>query len=268
MRYFLLVLALFFFTALPAQAGKAYERVVKSGTITCGYFTWAPFLVKDPNTGILSGPFVDVVEKIGKKLSLKIDWKEEIDFNNMFEGFRNGRYDVICGPLFPTPARALGADFTVPLGYAPTYLYARTDDKRFDNKYEMVNKPETRISIIEGEFSQIVANEKFPAAKKVTAMNIDGTQTFMDVTTNKSDIVASEPTAPYLFQKSNPGKLKRVEGGPIHTGAFSLATPIGEYELTRMLDIAIDNMAEGGEIEKLMTNGMPEEIKFIYPSKP
>lgn len=268
MKYFLFVFAVFLLLSPAAQAGKAYERVVKSGTITCGYFTWAPFIVRDPNTGVLSGPFVDVVEKIGKKLSLKIDWREEIDFNNMFEGFRNGRYDVICGPLFPTPARALGADFTTPLGYAPTYLYARADDARFDNAYEKVNKPETRVSIIEGEFSQIVANEKFPLAKKVTAMNIDGTQTFMDVTTGKSDVVASEPTAPYLFQQANAGKLKRVEGAPIHTGAFSLATPIGEYELTRMLDITIDNMNEGGEIEKMMTDGMPKEIEFIYLRKP
>jgi ABC-type amino acid transport substrate-binding protein len=63
--------------ALPAVAQdkkpSAYDRVIVSGTIHCGYFLWPPFIEKNVNTGKLSGLSYDLMEEIGKQLSLKID---------------------------------------------------------------------------------------------------------------------------------------------------------------------------------------------------
>ena len=58
--------------AAPAWAGddkeSAYERVIRTGIIRCGYFVWPPFLAIDPNTNKKSGIFFDIVEEILFKL--------------------------------------------------------------------------------------------------------------------------------------------------------------------------------------------------------
>ncbi len=53
--FYILVIALFI--ALPVQAAEqsTLDRVLASATIRCGYFTWPPYIAKDPNTGKLSG---------------------------------------------------------------------------------------------------------------------------------------------------------------------------------------------------------------------
>ena len=116
----LLLLLLLPNLARAADAGRdsVYDRVIRTGTIHCGYFLWPPFLEKDVNTGKMSGLSYDIMEEIGKQLSLKIEWAEEVNFASMFEGFASGRYDMICGPMFPTPARARASDFTIPLFYS------------------------------------------------------------------------------------------------------------------------------------------------------
>ena len=44
-------------TASQVEAKKetAYERVTRTGVLRCGYATWPPNVMKDPNTGKVSG---------------------------------------------------------------------------------------------------------------------------------------------------------------------------------------------------------------------
>ncbi len=56
-------------SALPAVAQEkmkesAYERVMRTGTIRCGYFLFPPLAVKNPNTNMLSGITADIFNKI------------------------------------------------------------------------------------------------------------------------------------------------------------------------------------------------------------
>src|ERR1700722_20209029 len=64
--------------AKPVVKESAYDRVMRTQTIRCGYVLRTPLLVKDPNTAQLSGLFYEYVENLGKALHLKIEWSEEM----------------------------------------------------------------------------------------------------------------------------------------------------------------------------------------------
>ena len=57
MRFLTLLLLVGGFSgaAHAADADVAFNRIVARKTIYCGYFTWPPYITKDPNTSQLSG---------------------------------------------------------------------------------------------------------------------------------------------------------------------------------------------------------------------
>lgn len=97
----------FLVLAHPAYAHKenAYERVMRTGELRCGYAMSPPNLEVDPNSGELTGLERDIWDEIGKELDLKILWTEEVGWGNYIEGLRTGRYDAFCNQAWPTPAR-------------------------------------------------------------------------------------------------------------------------------------------------------------------
>jgi len=88
----LIVIPLFSGCSLPSnkssnnETNSLYQRVIKSGTIRCGYGMFPPYCMKDPNTGKLSGIFVEILNEAGKNLGLKIDWSEEVGWANIIQG--------------------------------------------------------------------------------------------------------------------------------------------------------------------------------------
>ncbi len=244
-------LFLFLTFACPARAGEVYDRVMESGKVRCGYFTWPPFLEKDVNTGEMSGIVVDVIEEIGRRLDLEVEWTEEVSFAAMFEGFRTGRYDVMCGPVSPTPARARVSDFTMTLGFGAEYLYARADDTRFDNNLAAINDPAVKFASFDGEYSAVIAQEEFPKAQNVSIPHLsEPSQLLLAVTTGKADVTATDPVIGLAFIRNNPDKLKVIEGGPVRFVPFAFGLPVGDYELKRLIDITIEDLHINGFIDR------------------
>ncbi len=97
---------------------SAYERVLQKGTLRCGYFEEAPFVLKDPNTGKMSGIAVELTEQLGKELGLKIDWVSEINFGTFPQDLASGRFDAVCADVFTLP-RAGQVDYTTPFAMVP-----------------------------------------------------------------------------------------------------------------------------------------------------
>lgn len=262
---FLLLSSLYPFPA-RADHDEVYDRVMKSGTIKCGYFIWPPFIEKDLTTGKISGFFPDLVEETGKELGLKIDWVEEVSWASIFEGYAAGRYDMICGPLFMTPGRARGTDFTAELFYVPIYLYAREGDARFDDNYAAANDPAVKFAYLDGEYSQTAATDFFPKAQSVSTAGLtDGaTQIFMDIASGKADLTATEPTTGKLFMDANPGKIRQAAGDPLVLFPVAMPVPQGEYKFRRMLDITLKNLHDKKYVEGLLKKYLPQGITF-YP---
>jgi ABC-type amino acid transport substrate-binding protein len=272
MARFLFVFFVFllpFHSALAAEKRPStYDRVMSTGVIRCGYFVWPPFLDKDVNTGEMSGLYYDLTERIGQELSLKIEWIGEISWTSLFEGFETNKMDMICGPITATPARARASDFTIPITFYPTYLFSSDKETRFDNKYQAANDPSVKISILEGEMSQTIANKDFPKAQQVSVMSFSGAgDQLMALATGKVDLVVTEPLAPATYMENNPGKIKRVAGAPLRVLPISLAIPQDQYKFTQMINLTLQSLHDTGYIETLYKAKLPSDA-YILPNKP
>src|SRR6185369_9745395 len=113
--------------ALPAHGDDSatFDRINKSGTLRCGYGLSYPNLLKDPNTGELSGTSKDVTEALAEQLNLKVEWTEETGFGTAETGIAAGRFDVMCSDVCTLPDRTRRAWFSRPYQIEPMYAFVR-----------------------------------------------------------------------------------------------------------------------------------------------
>jgi len=264
------------FPALAAEKQSAFERVTTSNTINCGYALWAPVLYKDAKTGEMKGLAHDVMEEMGKRLNLKITWKEEAAWGTIVEGLHTGRYDMICTGLAATSARAKFINFSSPMFYSPIYIAARADDARFDKDYSILNDARYKIAVLEGEISSIIARQRFAQAG-ITAMpqTADYSLLLKELETKKADATIIEISTFLEYEAHNKGKLKIVQRDkPLNVFAATLGLPIGDAAFKSMVDTTLNEMVLDGTVgalvkkhEKFPDTMLPATPAYVSPKK-
>jgi len=259
--------------ASPAQTTSTketrLEQIKRTGVLRCGYIIWPPVMMKDANTGKMSGLSFDLFEEIGKELSVKVEWTTEVAPANAFAEMEANRFDMVCTPYYVTPARARESGFTMPVLFHPTYLFARTDDTRFDNNYAAANDPAVRFATIDGDFSSVGADQGFPKAKKLAlAQNATSGDLFLNVADGKADVVVSEPTSFMLYNANNPDKIRQVKGTPLRVMAVSFPLPPNDQALKNTLDASLTYLQGSGFLDRLLDRYEPKESKFLRLPKP
>ncbi|HEY1096463.1 MAG TPA: transporter substrate-binding domain-containing protein [Alphaproteobacteria bacterium] len=253
--------------ASPAQAADTgFERVTKTGTIQCGYFTWPPYILKDANSGKLSGLNYDIMEAIAKNLGLKTEWTLDVGVGDVAAALNANKFDVMCASVWTNPARLKTLTLTNPTLYSVVYAFVRADDARFDNDLSKVNDKTVRISGIDTDYSQDIAKEKFPNAKQVMLpQTASGSETLMQVVSKKADIVFVDQGLVNEFLKTNPGTLRQVKGvEPVRIYGEVLSVRQGDILLKNMLDIAITQLTNDGTIARLVAKYSKENNSTMY----
>ena len=148
------------FSGQTAAKETAYERVMRTKTLRCGWFAEPPFTNFDPNTGEKNGIVVDIVNRFASDYDVKIEWVTISNFALMGEDLKEGKYDAICASLFSL-GRGGMVDTVDPFVFMPAYGYVRSDETRLTSLAQLDN-PDFRIAGQEGAAVTAVAREKFP----------------------------------------------------------------------------------------------------------
>ena len=274
MRKFL-SLILCVLVSLPALAAErkesAYDRVMRTNTIRCGYAVAPPWIYKDDKDGgKLKGFIVDITEEMGKRLNLKIDWAEETGWDMMGTALQTGRVDMGCTVFWQSAARGRIMAFSRPLFYSAVYAYARGDDKRFDNAYDRINQSTTRITVMDGDVSDEIAQQMFPNATRVSAAALSTPDMMMlNVATNKADVVFTENSYFNTYDKSNPGKMRRIPlATPLRVFGNAYPVYIKDMEMRSMVDTAVAEMMNSGIIESIMKPYMESDPGTFLIAQP
>jgi ABC-type amino acid transport substrate-binding protein len=256
--------------ALPQQTTKVYDSIVKRGSIRCGHVSNPPACMKDPNTGKVSGIFVEVTEKIAQKLSLKIEWTEEVGFGSMIEGLKAGRYDMVPCAIWPNTQRALQADFTSPLYYSGVCAYVRKGDRRFVKNLKTIDSPNVTIATMDGEMAQVIAKEDFPKAKTIQVPQLSEITTMLlNLKTGKADVTFVEPYFAHQFLKNNPGSIENITPDrPLRVFPNTVLIPKGEYELKQLLNTALAESVNAGTVDTLLRKYEPAPNTFYRVTPP
>ncbi len=252
-----------------SQSDSLYHRVMKAGTIRCGYAMYPPYCMKDPNNGKLSGICVDILEEAGKNLGLKIDWAEEVGWGSIIQGIETNRYDLLPIGVWPNANRGKHASFSVPLFYNAYEIYARQNDNRFTHDLQAINSRSVTIATIDGYHIQDVAKKRFPFAHILTHPDMcDGGQVMLDVITKKADVTFADPSLAAIFLKSHPGMIKNVGKKPISIEANTMMFKIGEPAFKSMLDTALTELINNGYVDSVLNKYEPKSGVYLRLAPP
>ena len=242
----------------PEQGGatakpSVYERVITAGEIRASYAIYPPYLIKDPNSGELSGIFVEVLNEVGKRLGLKINWTEEVGWGAIFEGLNSDRHDIFGAGVWRNSTRGKVGDFSEPLFYNVIKVYGRADENRFASLGD-INQQGVRISSVDGAIEDVIAKSDFPEAQQVSVSQLNPwSDVLLNITTNKADVTFAEPAAVNLFLDKNPGTLRDLlPAQPVRVFGNTYAFKLGEPAFKSMINAALEEIRNDGTLEKIL----------------
>ncbi|PLR26018.1 ABC transporter substrate-binding protein [Pantoea endophytica] len=96
----------------PALKSLLPADVVKRGYVVAGTNPNTPpttFYKEDNKT--LAGREIDIMNAVGERLGIQVQWRDTGGFDNIIPGLKTGRYDVALSNINATPARAKIIDF-------------------------------------------------------------------------------------------------------------------------------------------------------------
>lgn len=246
-----------------AQKESAAERVLRTGTLRCGYASASILIKYDFAQKRPVGAVAQMAEEMAKRLGLKLEWTEEVGYADFAEGLKNGRYDAFCGMMSITPERARQVTFTQPLFHATYYAFQPAGGQRFASLADM-NRENLKYAVIDGEVFQPFSRRLFPKAQEYALPNMtDQGQLFVDIANGKADFVVHDMIMLQEYEKSNPGQIVKALDNPVlvANNAFSVAN--GEAELLDMMNAAILTMQTSDRIDAILnTYNLGPDIVF------
>lgn len=255
--------------AVAAQRESAYERVMRTGELRCGYMLYEPMVYRDPNSGAFSGIAVDLAAELGKLLNIKFIWAEETGWGTAIEGLRSGRYDALCVGFWRLAAEGKYLYYTLPFAYSLNEILVRADDTRFDGGLSAINDPKVRIVSVDGMEASRIARRDFSRAQLLELPNMQGDSDMMEaVANNKADVTFIEAATSDRYNATNPNKLKKLKlPTPIRIYQNTFALPQDE-RLKAMLDTALNNLIEDGGMDAILDRYDPKRQNLLRIKRP
>jgi polar amino acid transport system substrate-binding protein len=255
----MLVALCFVNCARAVEKESVYDRVMRTGVVRIAYAEDPPLLMKDPNTGKLTGLLYDITNKALTDLQLKPEWTEEVSWGQMPEVLASGRADITSCGLFVSAARARVIDYSIMLFYTPEGVWVRSDDHRFDTDLNKINDPSVTIAVIDGEMSSVIAQNVFPHAKPLTLPQLsDLAQNLLNVVSKKADVTFVESAIALEYLKHNPGTLRNVAATkPFRVFGNGISFRRGETEFKSMINLELQQLLDFGYVEEMLKKYEP-----------
>jgi len=256
--------------ASVAPYGKAYERVMRTNTLRCGFVPIANWFTKNPNTGEMGGIFKESTDVVGQKLGVKIDWIETT-FATFPQDLIDGKIDAYCAGMWPNPLRAKQTLSGQPHSFSAYAVYVRADDHRFDGKsLEQLNDPSVKIVTMDGEMgSQIYASQFAKASNVSLPQTSDISQIIENLITKKADVIFFEVAVAADFSSKNPNKIRELyPNKPLRLLPNTFAVAKGEQQLMEMLDVALVEARYEGAFEPILKKYEKRPGDFYRVARP
>ena len=248
------------------QKESAFDRIMRTGVIRCGYYVFPPITYRDSNTNEMSGFSVDFMNRLAERAALKVEWMEEVTFGNWVPAMQARRFDVICTPMWPDLPQAKAVTFTKSLFYAGKYPAVLVKDARFNDSMTLVDLNSDQFTFVaqEGNMTLNTTRAAVPNAKlHVLSAGADGGEYYQALVSKKADSVITDSNGIEQWNKNNPENAMKFLDvkNPVTIQQFPLVVAHGENDLLDFLNLAIDEMNYAGEIDFILKKWEPEPGK-------
>ncbi|MFZ2587456.1 MAG: transporter substrate-binding domain-containing protein [Alphaproteobacteria bacterium] len=236
-----------------AAKESAYERVMRTGVLRCGYNYYAPAIEKDEKTGELKGLMIDYMNEIARVANIKVEWTTLVDWGVQTAELQAGKVDAMCHGGWETAKRAKFIAHTTPLAYQTIYAYVRRDDNRYANNLDAWNKANIQITVVENTSIDTAQKERFPLAKPVPMppMSVEA-DSLMAVVARKADMALISKADAELYMESNPHSVRLLSSEPVRVQGNTLMVSNDDMRLWNMLNTAVRELQNAGVMEMLV----------------
>jgi len=245
----------------------AYERILRTNTIRCGYINWMPVVAKDPVSKKMMGYWPEVMEAIAASMHLKIEWTEELNLGTYLQDLNNKRYDLECAGGWPNAERGKFIYYSAPIFYSPLVPFVRANDTRFDDGIANLDSPNLTGAVVDGDTSQTIKRDRFPHMKELSLPQLSAiNEYFLAVMTGKADVTFSDYVGALDYMKNNPGKIKPLPY-VLRLVPQNIGIPLGDDRLLNMLNTAILQLQTDGTFDRIIGK-YGESLSLLRIAKP
>jgi ABC-type amino acid transport substrate-binding protein len=233
---------------------SSLAKIKKEGVMRVGFSQTGPWFYKDAKTGELGGIYKDAVERLGREMEVKVEWKE-VTFQNSTVGLRRGDYDLYGSSLTYTISRALVVDYVGPLWSKGSLLMVHKENADKFKTAADFNDPNVTFSVVAGGSEEPRIPILWPKAKLITTAGqvVLGAE---PVRAKKADVWMSGDSDVLLFAKRNPWAVVIEPDKPIDKRPNTWAVRYGDQEWKHFLDMWATFLTVNGEMERLFKHHM------------
>ncbi|MFZ2587515.1 MAG: transporter substrate-binding domain-containing protein [Alphaproteobacteria bacterium] len=240
----------------------AYERVMRTGVLRCGYAPWPPYYDYNPNTKELTGIAKDFSDKIFQLLALKVEYIQ-LNVATAVQDMKMGRVDAMCfdGPWVIPAAKIV--DYTRPWLYAPVYVYGK------NLTVADLNKETTRFIGLDGDLSVDAVPHIFPKAQaKAFPGGGDYAMLFVEIDAGRADATIIDAPSYQKYIANNETLIELITKKPVAVYPAGMSVAKGEVELLSVLDSGIHMAIAMGLAEQFAQKLDPTGVSIIPVTLP
>lgn len=241
--------------AQPARE-SAYDRVMRTGVLRCGYFVWPPHFTVDLKTGEKGGLYYDIVEELGRTLGVKIEWAHEYTLGTQIEALKTGKVDALCADGPWTRSALPYLDYSEPYYYIPGFLYGKKGNPKIKPGMDWgaFDDPSYSFTALDGDGSHELVTQHFPKISWLSMpTNADPSLLVQNILSGKADLMWNDALTIAALPKDQQDQLVNLNPNrPIGAFPFVVSLEKGQGDLRQMLDQGIDVMRNMGILEKIM----------------
>lgn len=261
------VLLLLSFAAHAAERESAFDRVLRTGTLRCGYFVMDSLLTKDLKTGKMGGPGYDIITAMAKNLSLKVEWVQEAGFASMGNDLNTGRYDMVCAPVVPNGPRARVMSMSRTVFSQPVTIWLHKDDPRLVQKDpSWLNAGMTKFISVDGTAFTTLIENFFPQAAIVALPELTPvSDMYLELKGRKVDAMLMTTYNAVKFAEKNEGIVHQYTDRIVNYPTYQFPLPQGDAKMQSMVNMALQELVYNGVIDAVLGKYDPEKIYYKRP---
>lgn len=198
------VTAILFSSFPPSAAAQpaALQKISSAGVLKVCYITYPPFVIREPNTGKLSGEMIDAIEYVAKEAGWKVEYVEST-WGTFIAALQAKQCDVTTTGLFSRIERAKTVAFTRPIVYIGNSALVRKGEKRFATITDF-NSRGVKIAVIQGEVGHLYAQKELGNADLIVLLGGDISLALAQVSAGKADAAFTDGWTIEQYAKEHP----------------------------------------------------------------
>ena len=163
-------------------------------------FNYAPYFVKDKDTGDYDGALVNMANDVAAELKVDLVQVEVGGWSELVLAISTGVVDFAAG-MQATPVRATSIDFAGPI-YWIEWVTVNNPDFGGRN-WEDYNNPDVKVAVMTGSADQLLLEKWAPKATQVQFKELS--QIILAVTSGRADAFTTTVLSSMIAKEKNPG---------------------------------------------------------------